>query len=230
LVFIVVGVILMIAFIFMRLRYRPPITCIEAKSHRPNHIEISWSDEDEDDVTYTIYWSNKPGIKVGNNKTYLGSKAIKLTEEQKEKKKETKEVQTNIKTRDYEWIYVVITKEDYVSQEIEVNEIRDRTFVCKNFDIRLLNRANIHDYLTLELDVLEDAEIYRFYHYMLDNGDTTMEDFNVKGFNRIALKLHRYDNEMVYVTKVVNGKEYDKEFIMYNETIDNNKFTHLCRI
>ena len=234
----------------MRLRYRPPITCIEVKSHKPNDVEISWHDEDVEDVTYTIYWSNKPGIRIDNDKTYLGSEVVKLTKEERDiKRKKLKNdnpfedaygqfqqrennMSVHLEIPAYEWIYVVITKEDYRSKEIEVNVIRDRTFTCKNFDVRLLNRGNAYDYITIELDVLEDADTYKIYHNtsldITSPNDIISESFNVKGFNRVTVKIPRYDNAMVYIAKVVDGKEYDKEFLLYNETSENGKFVHLC--
>ena len=110
-------VILIIAFLFIRLTYIPPITNVSAKSYEANKIHVTWKDVEEDQI-YCIYWSNKPGININDPETYRGMKVISGTE-----------IKLNIS---YDIVYLRISKKGRKTSEFELMIEKDNTFTANN--------------------------------------------------------------------------------------------------
>jgi len=264
--FITVVVILIVAFIFLRLKYTPPITDVKLTSSNTNQIEVSWQDEDETpNITYTIFWSNKQGIKPHNFGTYIDSKSVvrfntpkSRISKQKEKNpfdeaygnKDMKDIDnendkktipnTVIDVKNVDWLFVMITKDGFKTREYEIQVKKDQSFICNNLDARIFTRNNDYYNMTIEVDVLDDAEIYRIYTVLNDHEiegnetKTLTQDFMVNGFRRIPLKIQIYDDMMVYISAIKSGIETERIFLLYNEKIEDGEDSErsnlqLCR-
>lgn len=253
--FITVVVILIVAFIFLRLKYTPPITDVKLTSSNTNQIEVSWQDEDETpNITYTIFWSNKQGIKPHNSGTYIDSKSVvrfntpkSRISKQKEKNpfdeaygnKDMKDIDnendkkiipnTVLDVKNVDWLFVMITKDGFKTREYEIQVKKDQSFICNNLDARIFTRNNDYYYMTIEVDVLDDAEIYRIYTVLNENEiegnetKTLTQDFMVNGFRRIPLKIQIYDDMMVYISAIKSGIETERIFLLYNEKIEDGE-------
>lgn len=125
-----------------------------------------------------------------------------------------------------EWLYIIVSKNGFKSPEYEVQVMKDKTFKLENLDMRILTKSSEFSKLTIEVDVLEQAEIYRIY-YILPNEEILTQDFAINGFSRITLKLNMYQDAMVYISFIktnindgindtkVDLIESEKEFLMH---------------
>lgn len=208
--FIIIFIIILATIISIGLAFnvtRPyHINSVRSQSKNPGVLDIAWKD-DEDDVVYTVYWSDKEGINVHNVETYRSHKQVIGRK-------------TSIRVQ-YEFVYFRISKKNFVSREFMNTVIMDDSFCKKNLKIRVL-RGNQKDFNSIEVKVLENAEIYRVYHYInsKDENTTFQQDYLVKNLTNAILKIPVIKNAMVFVSFLRNGYESELEFLWNSNSDD----------
>jgi hypothetical protein len=197
---IVILIVIIIIIIIRKHKISYPILNIRADSTKPEFVDISWFDE-ETSAIYVVYWSDKKNINPYDHSTFTHFKTL---------------VGTRVSIHaPYQYVYFRIAKQGFKSQEIEVEVMSDTTFNLENLGLKILKRG---DPMTLTLNILQNADIYRIYH-KLPNGDIFSQDFHVKGMSRFNIKIPRYDDAMIHMSYLRNEKESDLRFLMYNEKI-----------
>lgn len=192
--------ILILAFVFIRLKFVPPITMVRANSYEPNKVHIKWQDI-EDDKIYCVYWSNKTGINIYDPTTYRGMKVVS-----------GKEVKLKIS---YDVVYFRISKEGRKTSEFELLVNKDGTFTTKNVQPSIYNDGKN---LVINVRVLQNPEIYHVYQ-KLPNGDVYVQDFDVFNQERTLLKLERFSDSLIFLTYEKENFESESIFLAYNEKI-----------
>lgn len=197
---IVILIVIIIVIVIHKHKISYPILNIRADSTKPEHIDISWSDE-EADAIYIVYWSDKKNINPYDESTFTHFKTL---------------VGTRVSIHaPYQYVYFRIVKQGFKSHEIEVEVMSDTTFNLENLGLKISKRGNP---MTLTLNILQNADIYRIYH-KLPSGDVFSQDFHVKGMSRSNIKIPRYEDAMVHMSYLRDEKESDLRFLMYNEKI-----------
>ncbi len=196
----VIIVILILAFIFIRLKFVPPITMVYADSYEPGKIHITWHDV-EDDKIYCVYWSNKPKINIHDPTTYRGVKVVS-----------GKELKLDIS---YDVVYFRISKEGRKTREFELVIFKDKTFTANNV------QASFYDNginLVISARVLQNPDIYHIYQ-KLSNGTVYVQDFDVLNQERAEMKLQRFPDSLIFLTYEKEKQESEPIFLAYNEKI-----------
>lgn len=209
----IVIVILLLAFLFIRLKYVSPITYIQGYSHKSNEVKITWYDDnDSNDNTnntleqvYVVYLSNKPGIKINNPSTYTHNYIVSGCE---------LKFNTN-----YNVVYFRVTKSGFTSPEFETLVYKDQNFILNNLQPILFCDKN-DGYIHINVRVLQNAELYHVY-YMTENEEMKkimVQDFDVYNQDRIDLKLNKTNNDTIYyISYEKNNIESEPIFLLYND-------------
>lgn len=201
--FIIILIIIIAAIISIGLAFnvtRPyHITAVRSQSKNPGILDIAWKD-DEENVVYTVYWSDKEGINVHNVETYKSHKQVIGNK-------------TSIKVP-YKFVYFRISKKKFVSKEFMNIVMTDESFCKNNLKIRFL-RGNQKDFNSIEVKVLENAEVYRVYHYIgsFEDDAAFQQDYLVKDLVNAVLKIPVIKNAMVFISFLRNGRESKLEFL-----------------
>lgn len=193
-------IIIVIVTVLFRSRRHPAIVMVRTESSEPHHIDIAWEDEEPNQI-YTVFWSNRPGIKIHRPETYRRSQTV-----------------AGHKLRiyaPYKFVHFVIAKATNKTQEYEAPVMQDTSFTCKNLNPRILKRG---EQTTISVRVLEDAEKYRLY-YKKPDGAVLSNDVYVKDSSRVQLKLDMMDDTMIYISMIRDARESSPEFLLYNEKI-----------
>lgn len=211
LVAVVVGSILALAFAFFRLRATTPIRDItwEAKIHK--HIDIAWSDDNDGEQkseVYNIYWSNQPGINVRKPETYRH--VMQVSNFQKEGRNLTRIYAP------YEWVYFVITKDNFKSKEQEAQTLPDSFFTCSNLSPVIMSKK--HGQMTIKVAVLEGADSYIVRQYLLD-GTLREEEFDVRGLQNVSFKVPIFSESLGYLAMKKSAQTFAPEFLFYHENL-----------
>ena len=177
-----------------------PITMVRSESLRPHEVEVAW-DDDEPNQLYTVYWSNKPGIKSHDPSTYrrhqaVAGKKLKIY-------------------APYKFAYVKIEKQGERTAEFEIPVMQDTSFTCENLAVRLLKRTPTD--VTLSVAVLDDAEKYKLYFYTAQKVESN--EVYVKDLRRVQFKMSLRDEQLVYISMFRQGRESDLQFLMSSQKI-----------
>ena len=201
---ILIIIIIIIGFI-IRGRKIKPIYDLIADSNEPGIVEISWQDDeipDDENISYpiyTVYWSDRPHIFPELPETYKHYKVVGAT-------------RTFIDVR-YAYVYIKVGKKNYLSEEIMVPVLSDTQFTLENLDMKILKRGEM---MGLEMNVLENADTYRFY-YELSDGEVLQQDFDVKGQNRVNLKIKNFEDTIVRMSYIKDLKESEAKILQITE-------------
>jgi hypothetical protein len=202
-VIIIMCIVIIIILVIRKHKISYPLLNIRADSTRPEYVDISWQDEEKDAI-YAVYWSHKKAIIPNQRSTFT---------------RHTLATGTKIRIHaPYQYVYFRIVKQGFKSDEYEIEVMSDTSFNLTNLGVKVLKRGNP---MTLTLNVLQNADIYRIYH-KLPTGETISQDFHVKGLSRTNVKIQRYDDAFVYVSYIRDDQESELRFVLYNEKISLN--------
>uniref|UniRef100_A0A6C0CFR1 Uncharacterized protein n=1 Tax=viral metagenome TaxID=1070528 RepID=A0A6C0CFR1_9ZZZZ len=221
----IVGAILSLAFAFFRLRATSPIRDITWETKVPKHIDIAWSDDVDNSlstVIYNIYWSNQPGINIRKPGTYR--RTIQVTNFQNQGRNLARIYAP------YEWVYFVITKDNFKSKEYEAQLLADSSFTCRNLNPIIVTKKD--DQIMIKVAVLEGADSYILRQYLLD-GTLREEEFDVKGLQNIVLKVPILPESLGYLAMKKSAETFAPEFLFYHENLSSGHdkwetVTRLC--
>ncbi len=213
----IITAILVAIYAFLRKRFKEPITDVKWVSKVPKYLDITWYDEEPDQV-YKIYWSNKPGIKIKNKDTYKYVIRVSTFSKSIVSGSSIENHHFARIRAPYNWVYFIVTKSSSSTKEYEAMVKGDTTFNCKNLDVNIMKRGKVGENMAISLKVLENADIYRLYHY-LPNGETYIQDYMVKGLKTVDIKLPVIEDAMVYISWLFEGFEEELQFLLYNEKI-----------
>lgn len=206
---VITAAILSVVVIILKYRYRPPICMVRTNSPQPNHLDISWFDEELDQI-YTVYWSNRPGINVKDPETYKSSQTVASVPG-------TVNHRFHL-TCPYEIVYFRIAKGKVRTREFNVRVLLDDSFAPENLDPRVLARNAKEGVWTMEVRVLKEAEEYRL-HYHYSDGTHAYQDYNTRGMKDVMLKLDTKREAMLTLSYVKSNVRSEEVFVLHLEEI-----------
>jgi hypothetical protein len=187
-------------------RLKSPITSITWSSTQPGKLDIAWYD-DEKNVIYKIYWSNRKGIRVKDPTTYLHYVQVTTLSQMGE----SMHHKATISLKE-EWVYIVITKKGYISSEFEAKIEQYKGFSIANLNVEILKKLDEKEDVNILLTVLDRAETYRISLYLPD-GKCIKYDFDVKNMKTVNLKFPSASDALVYIEAKISNIWSMPEFL-----------------
>lgn len=176
-----------------------------------NEIEFSWYDDDDEEQVYNIFVAEQRGIDIKNPKTYV--KKYSFTSLMHENGHFTYSIKW-----DKEWIYFIVTKENYVSNEYEAKINYVPQFNKINLSPRLLLRENKFGDTVIKLNYIPGIDQYKLYHYV---GNDTVEEttYNLKERETVLLKVKITENSIGFLSAMISGIEEKRIFLFLSEKV-----------
>lgn len=188
-------------------RLKSPITSISWSSTEVGKLDIAWYD-DEPNVMYKIYWSNRKGVRVKDPNTYINYVQV-TTLSQLGDSMHHKATISMVE----EWVYVVITKKGYISSEFEAKIKQHKEFNISNLNVEVLKKAmNVNDEMSIAVSVLEQVSHYKILLYA-PNGKCDEYEYYVQGTKTVIMKFPKLFDSIVYIGCKIDDEWSIPEFL-----------------
>lgn len=194
---------------YIKYKSKPIIFDISWIFKDEGYLDLSWYDEEPSQI-YSIYISNESGINIRDKNSYTHVFRVSSLLRNKHF---TAKIPVS-----YEWVYFVISKNGYTSNEYEAHVRPFIKFNIENLEPKIMSFNKDSKTKTVKLNVLPNAEIYRIYLYKNDD-EVEQIDYNVKDEKTVMIKIDSTEESVGYISGIFFGVEEKSIFFFLNEKV-----------